>query len=96
MHNGARLGLDVHAPLSHLDSMSLMMQAAQRGDAAAVSRLMRQQIQQDAGRPVPLFEPDEVRSYVSLQQRAPHDTPPSSIAAEREHSIDGGCQRRPC
>lgn len=69
-HNGAWLGLDVHAPLSHLDSMSLMMQAAQRGDAAAVSRLMRQQIQQDAGRPVPLFEPDEVRSYVSLQQRA--------------------------
>ena len=67
-HNGAWLGLDVQAPLSHLDSVSLM-QAAQRGDAAAVSRLMRQQIQQDAGRPVPLFEPDDVRSCASLQQR---------------------------
>ena len=79
-HDGSWLGLDFHAPLSQLDSVSLM-QAAQRGDAAAVSRLMRQHIQQVAGQPVPLFERNHVRIYSSLfthpsNNRRPHDTPP--------------------
>ena len=83
-HNAAWLGLDFDEPLSHLDSVSLI-QAAQRGDTAAVSWLMRQQIQQVANQPVPLLERDDVSithtppsSHTPLEQRTPQTTHPSN------------------
>ena len=83
-HNEAWLGLDFDEPLSHLDSVSLI-QAAQRGDTAAVSWLMRQQIQQVANQPVPLLERDDVSithtppsSHTHLEQRTPQTTHPSN------------------
>ena len=55
------------APLTH-DSTSLM-RAARCGDARGVSELMRQLIQEVAGRPdVPLFDRDEACTPASLSE----------------------------